>query len=176
VSDTATTNLLTAATREAITREHGRYPDSRSSLLPALRLAQQEKGWLSRELVDEVADLVDEDPNALVSLATFYDMFYMQPVGRYVISCCSGFACYLNGGDSIIDYLSERLGIPVGGTTPDGLFTLQPMECLAGCGIAPMVLADGEYHGNLTPERVDAIVRDLRAKAAADPRPTFFER
>ena len=169
-------HLLSDTTREAIGREVGRYPDSRSCLIPALRRAQQERGWLSKDVLDEVAHLVGEDSNALASLATFYDMFYMQPVGRFVISCCSGFACYLNGGDDLIDYLSTRLEIPVGGTTNDGLFTLQPMECLAGCGIAPMILVDGDYHGNLTRDAVDAILRDLRTKAATDPNPVFFER
>jgi NADH-quinone oxidoreductase subunit E len=179
VSDTAApsrSSILSEATRAAIRQEVARYPDSRSSLIPALRLAQQQTGWLSSAVIDEVAELVGEDPNALASLATFYDMFYLEPVGRYIVSCCSGFACYLNGGDGLIDYLSERLGVPVGGTTPDGLFTLQTMECLAGCGIAPMLLVDGVYHGDLTPERVDALIADLRAKAQADPTPFTLER
>jgi NADH-quinone oxidoreductase subunit E len=177
VSDTAApTRVLSEATRAAIQREVSRYPDSRSSLIPALRLAQCETGWLSSAVIDEVAELVGEDPNALASLASFYDMFYLKPVGRYVIMCCSGFACYLNGGDQLIDYLAEKLGVEIGGTTPDGLFSLQPMECLAGCGIAPMLLVDGAYHGNLTRERIDAIIEDLRAKAAADPNPTTYER
>jgi NADH-quinone oxidoreductase subunit E len=170
VSDTAApTRILSDATRAAIEREVTRYPDSRTSLIPALRLAQCETGWLSAAVIDEVAELVGEDPNALASLASFYDMFYLAPVGRNVINCCSGFACYLNGGDSLIDYISEKLGIAVGGTTPDGIFTLQPMECLAGCGIAPVLLVDGDYHGNLTPEKVDAILDALRAKAQANP-------
>lgn len=173
---TAARHQLSDATRAAISREVTRYPDSRSSLIPALRLAQQERGWLSSALLEEVAELVGEDPNALASLASFYDMFYLKPVGRYVINCCSGFACYLNGGDQLIDYLSERLGVQVGGTTPDGRFTLMPMECLAGCGIAPMLLVDGEYHGNLTRESVDALLARLSARADTDPNPTFYER
>lgn len=177
MSDTAApTRILSETTRAAIQREVSRYPDSRSSLIPALRLAQRETGWLSAAVIDEVAELVGEDPNALASLASFYDMFYLQPVGRYVIMCCSGFACYLNGGDQLIDYLAEKLGVAVGGTTPDGLFTLQPMECLAGCGIAPMLLVDGVYHGALTREKIDAVIDDLRAKAQADPIPSYYER
>jgi NADH-quinone oxidoreductase subunit E len=174
VSDTAApTRTLSEATRAAIQREVTRYPDSRSSLIPAMRLAQCEVGWLSPAVLDEVADLVGEDPNALASLATFYDMFFLAPVGRYVVNCCSGFACYLNGADAIIDYVTEKLGIGAGETTPDGLFTLQPMECLAGCGIAPMLLVDGEYHGNLTREKIDALIDALRAKAQANPDAPF---
>jgi NADH-quinone oxidoreductase subunit E len=116
-------------------------------------------------VLDEVAALVGEDANALASLASFYDMFYLEPVGRHVISVCSGFACYLNGCDRLIDYLSDTLGIPVGGTTPDGEVSLHTMECLAGCGIAPMLLVDGEYHGNLTPEKIDALLVNLSARA-----------
>lgn len=173
VSDTTTpTRVLSEATRAAITREVDRYPDSRSALIPALRLAQDEAGYLSRAVLDEVAELVGEDANALVSLASFYDMFYLEPVGRYVISVCHGFACYLNGCDPLIDYLTERLGVPVGGTTPDGLFTLHTMECLAGCGIAPMMLVDGAYHGNLTPEKIDGILAELAAKARTTPAPS----
>jgi NADH-quinone oxidoreductase subunit E len=167
VSDTATpSQVLSTATREAITREVARYPQSRSALIPALRLAQNESGYLSPDVLAEVADLTGEDANALASLASFYDMFYLEPVGRYVISVCSGFACYLNNADSLIDYLTEKLGVPVGGTTADGLFTLQTMECLAGCGIAPMLLVDGAYHGTLTREKIDTILADLAAKGS----------
>jgi NADH-quinone oxidoreductase subunit E len=162
--------LLSEATREAIRREVVRYPESRSALIPALRLAQNETGYLSPAVLSEVAALVGEDANALASLASFYDMFYLEPVGRHVISVCHGFACYLNGCDRVIDYLSERLGVPVGGTTDDGLFTLHTMECLAGCGIAPMLLVDGVYHGNLTPEKVDAILAELATTARGEGR------
>jgi NADH-quinone oxidoreductase subunit E len=169
VSDTAIPiPVLSEATRAAIVREVGRYPQSRSALIPALRLAQNETGYLSPAVLDEVAELVGEDANALASLASFYDMFYLEPVGRYVISVCSGFACYLNGCDSLIDYLVDKLGVPVGGTTADGLFTLHTMECLAGCGIAPMLLVDGTYHGNLTPEKIDAILADLADRVMSD--------
>jgi NADH-quinone oxidoreductase subunit E len=162
VSETSTSApVLSAATRAAITREVGRYPESRSALIPALRLAQDEAGYLSPAVLHEVAELVGEDANALASLASFYDMFYLAPVGRHVISVCHGFACYLNGGDHLIDYLVDKLGVPVGGTTADGLFTLQTMECLAGCGIAPMLLVDGTYHGPLTRETIDTILADL---------------
>ena len=160
--------MLSEATRAAIRREHDRYPDSRSALIPALRLAQDEAGYLSPALLAEVADIVGEDANALASLASFYDMFYLEPVGRYVISVCHGFACYLNGCDPLIDYLTERLGVPVGGTTPDGLFTLHTMECLAGCGIAPMMLVDGTYYGNLTPAKIDSILAELAARAQGE--------
>ena len=177
MSDTTTpTRVLSDATREAIRREVTRYPESRSSLIPAMRLAQNETGHLSPAVLDEVAELVGEDANALASLASFYDMFYLEPVGRYVISVCHGFACYLNGTDNVIDYLTEKLGVPVGGTTADGLFTLHTMECLAGCGIAPMMMVDGAYHGNLTPEKVDAILADLAAKARTTPAPTLWSR
>jgi NADH-quinone oxidoreductase subunit E len=158
--------ILSEVTRAAISREVTRYPDSRSALIPALRLAQNEAGYLSPAVLDEVAELVGEDPNALASLASFYDMFYLEPVGRHVLSVCHGFACYLNGCDALIDYLTERLGVPVGGTTPDGRFTLHTMECLAGCGVAPMLLVDGEYHGDLTREKIDLLLNDLAQRGS----------
>jgi NADH-quinone oxidoreductase subunit E len=168
LSETTTrTPVLSEATRAAIRREVVRYPQSRSALIPALRLAQNETGWLRPEVIDEVAELVDEDPNALASLASFYDMFFLKPVGQHVINICSGFACYLNGCDRLIDHLTERLGIPVGGTSADGRFSLLPMECLAGCGIAPMLLVDGQYHGNLTVEKLDQLLTELAARSAA---------
>ena len=109
----------------------------------------------------EAAEIMGLDPNALQMLVTFYDMLYDHPVGEHILMPCKNIACFLRGSDQIIEYLSKKLGIKPGETTPDGTFTLQPMECLAACDLAPMMIADGSYYGNLTEERIDEILARL---------------
>ena len=159
---------------QKIQLEMKKYPSRRSALVGALHAAQQEYGYLSPEVVGEVAGLFDFDPNALNELVTFYSMLYREPVGKYVLGVCDSLTCYLVGSDRTIDYLSQLLEVSVGGTTPDGLFTLQRAECLAACEAGPVMLVNDIhhenliYHGNLTPERLEAIVQDLRSQAAKD--------
>lgn len=145
--------------KEALTR----YPRPRSAVLDALRAVQRQYGYCHPEAVKEAAAIMDLDPNALQMLVTFYDMLYDHPVGEHILMPCKNIACYLRGSDQIIEYLSRKLGIKPGETTPDGKFYLQPMECLAACDLAPMMIADGTYYGNLTEERIDEILARLDA-------------
>lgn len=146
-----------------------RYPEERqkSALIPLLHLAQEEfGGWLSPETMDYVASILKLEPIEVYEVATFYSMFNLQPVGHYVFEVCQTGPCMLRGSDNIIEYIKSTLNINVGETTADGLFTLKTVECLGACGYAPMMQMGKHYREHLTPERVDQIIDECRAKAA----------
>ena len=157
--------LLTEETKAAIQAAIARYPEKRSASIAALRAAQYQLGWLSPEVVAEVGEEMDLDPNGLYQLVTFYDMFYDHPVGSYVLGVCNNLSCYLRGSDDLFEYLQEKLGIGPDETTEDGVFTIRTVECLAACGNAPVMMANEEYFENLTHERVDQILVELRQRA-----------
>lgn len=147
-----------------------RYPDGKqkSALIPVLHLAQEEfGGWLSAETMDYVASLLRIEPIEVYEVATFYSMYNLKPVGRYMFEVCQTGPCMLNGSDQIIDYIKEKLGIGVGETTPDGLFTLKTVECLGACGYAPMMQLGKHYREHLTREKVDQIIEECRSKASS---------
>lgn len=146
----------------------GRYPEGKqkSALIPLLHLAQDEfGGWLDVPVMDYVAGLLSIAPIEVYEVATFYTMFNMKPVGKYLLEVCQTGPCMLRGSDEIIDHIKERLGINAGETTPDGLFTLKPAECLGACGYAPMMQLGKFYKENLTKEKVDMLLQELRAAA-----------
>jgi NADH-quinone oxidoreductase subunit E len=146
-----------------------RYPDGKqkSALIPLLHLAQQEfGGWLSAESMDYVAGLLEIKPIEVYEVATFYSMFNLKPVGRYVFEVCQTGPCMISGCDDIIQYIKEQLNIGVGETTPDGLFTLKTVECLGACGYAPMMQLGKFYKEHLTREKVDEIIAECRKSAA----------
>ncbi len=146
-----------------------RYPEGRqkSALMPLLHLAQEEfGGWLSNEAMDYVAGILKLEPIEVYEVATFYSMYNLRPVGRHVFEVCQTGPCMLNGSDTIVDYIKTRLGIGVGETTSDGLFTLKTVECLGACGYAPMMQMGKHYREHLTPEKVDQIIEECRANAA----------
>jgi NADH-quinone oxidoreductase subunit E len=146
-----------------------RYPEGKqkSALLPVLHLAQEEfGGWLDVPVMDYVAELLNITPIEVYEVATFYSMYNMKPVGKYVFEVCQTGPCMLRGSDDIIDYIKSKLGIHVGETTEDGLFTLKTVECLGACGYAPMMQLGKTYREHLTPERVDAIIEECRRFAA----------
>jgi NADH-quinone oxidoreductase subunit E len=146
-----------------------RYPagKQKSALLPVLHLAQDEfGGWLSAETMDYVAGLLNLEPIEVYEVATFYSMYNLKPVGRYVFEVCQTGPCMLKGCDEIIEHIKRRLNIKVGETTPDGMFTLKTAECLGACGYAPMMLLGKYFREHLTPERVDQIIDECRQKAA----------
>ncbi len=140
-----------------------RYPADRkrAAMLPALRLVQEMKGYLTPETLALVAERLGVAPAAAGEVATFYTMLRVTPVGRYVIDLCTNVSCSLCGGERLLRHLERRLGVPVGGTTPDGKFTLREVECLASCGTAPVLQLNEEYHERLTPETVDALLDSL---------------
>jgi len=146
-----------------------RYPEGKqkSALLPVLHLAQEEfGGWLSAETMDYVASVLNLQPIEVYEVATFYSMYNLKPVGRYLFEVCQTGPCMLNGSDNIIKYIYEKLGIKPGETTADGMFTLKTVECLGACGYAPMMQLGKNFKEYLTKERIDAIIEDCRSKAA----------
>src|SRR6478609_5283769 len=146
-----------------------RYPEGKqkSALLPVLHLAQEEfGGWLSVEVMDYVASLLDILPIEVYEVATFYSMYNLKPVGKFVFEVCQTGPCMLNGSDQIIDYIKEKLNIKVGETTKDGMFTLKTVECLGACGYAPMMQLGKTYREHLTKEKVDQIIEECRNNAA----------
>ncbi|HSC53365.1 MAG TPA: NAD(P)H-dependent oxidoreductase subunit E [Phnomibacter sp.] len=146
-----------------------RYPQGKqkSALMPVLHLAQDEWGWLSAETMDYVAGLLQLEPIEVYEVATFYTMYNLKPVGKYVFEVCHTGPCMVRGSDDIIAYIKEKLGIGVGETTADGLFTLKTAECLGACGYAPMMQVGKFYKEHLTKEKVDQIVEEYRQQAAA---------
>ena len=146
-----------------------RYPEGRqkSALLPVLHIAQEENnGWLSTEAMDYVAELLKIKSIEVYEVATFYSMYNLKPVGRYLFEVCQTGPCMLNGSDQIIDYIKAKLGIAAGETTPDGMFTLKTVECLGACGYAPMMQMGKFYKEHLTKEKVDQIIEECRKNAA----------
>ncbi len=141
------------------------YPEGKqkSALLPVLHLAQNEfGGWLSAETMDYVASLLKLEPIEVYEVATFYSMYNLKPVGRYMFEVCQTGPCMLNGADDIVDYIYEKLGIKPGETTADGLFTLKTVECLGACGYAPMMQLGKHYREHLTKEKIDALIEEGR--------------
>lgn len=148
-----------------------RYPEGKqkSALLPVLHLAQESfGGWLSAETMDYVAELLNITPIEVYEVATFYSMYNLKPVGKYMFEVCQTGPCMVNGCDDIIEYIGTKLGIKPGETTADGMFTLKTVECLGACGYAPMMQMGKHYREHLTKERVDAIIDECRKNAAAN--------
>ncbi len=142
-----------------------RYPEGKqkSALLPVLHLAQDSfGGWLSTETMDYVAELLQITPIEVYEVATFYSMYNLKPVGKYMFEVCQTGPCMLRGSDDIIAYIGEKLGIKPGETTADGMFTLKTVECLGACGYAPMMQLGKHYREHLTKEKVDAIIDECR--------------
>ncbi len=139
-----------------------RYPHSRSALIPLLHLAQEQDGFLAEDAMNHIAELLGIAAAEVLGTASFYEMFKREPTGRYLIGICTNISCLINGADSLLDHAERTLGIKAGSTTPDGMFTLEGMECLAACGGAPCVQANYRYFENVTPEAFDRLIDDLR--------------
>ena len=148
-----------------------RYPEGKqkSAVIPLLHLAQEENnGWLSVDAMDYVAELLQLKPIEVYEVATFYSMYNLKPVGRYIFEVCQTGPCMLNGSDQIIEYIKEKLKIGVGQTTTDGMFTLKTVECLGACGYAPMMQLGKHYREHLTKEKIDQVVNECRQNAATN--------
>lgn len=144
------------------------YPKRRSALLPLLHLLQEQDGYLTEDGMEHLAELVGLLPAEVLSVASFYDMFKLEPVGKYVLGICTNIACMLDGAEELLHHAEHRLGIKDGGTTPDGLFTLEEVECVAHCNKAPCLQANYRYFGPLTNETFDVLVDDLAAGRLKD--------
>ncbi|MBI3624689.1 MAG: NADH-quinone oxidoreductase subunit NuoE [Candidatus Rokubacteria bacterium] len=152
---------FTGGQLQEVRRLQALYPDKRAALLPVLQLAQAAFGYISLEAEEYVAGLFDLSPAHVHEVVTFYTLFFREPKGRHVVSVCHNLTCHLLGARRVLAYLKERLGVEVGGTTPDGKVTLLSVECLCACEMAPMMQVDDRYEGHLTPELVDRILEGL---------------
>jgi NADH-quinone oxidoreductase subunit E len=138
------------------------YPESRSAILPALRIAQERHGWLSREVFEQVADALDLTPAYCMSVASFYDMFQLEPTGEHMIEVCTNVCCGLVNAQAVLEAFEDELGISPGHTTSDGSVTLRAVECLGGCSTPTIVAVDHRYRQSVTPADVPGIVAELR--------------
>jgi NADH-quinone oxidoreductase E subunit len=151
------------ALHEAIQAERAKYPeDSDSATLPALRLAQQEYGWLSPDALREVADALETTPAYCKSVASFYDQFHLAPVGEHLVEVCTNVSCAVVGAQQVVDAFERELGCHAGETSPDGKVTLRTIECLGGCGWATVVSVDHQYRLHVKADDVPAIVEELK--------------
>lgn len=140
----------------------GRYPKKEAAMLPVLYLAQAEFGYLGTEAIEYVAKIMEVSTARVYGVVTFYTMLSMRPVGKHHIQVCRTLPCALAGAGKITAWIKAKLGVDVGGTTPDGKFTLSEVECLASCGTGPMMQVNEDYYENLTEERVAEILRSLK--------------
>jgi NADH-quinone oxidoreductase E subunit len=156
---------VTPQTYERIQKLRRAYPQSRSAVMDALRLVQAEHGgWLPPEALREVADAMDVTPAYCHSIASFYDMYHLEPVGRHLVEVCTNLSCALAGAQAVLDAFADELGVRAGATTEDGDITLRVIECAGGCGRAPVVVVDHVYHEPVRPEDVPGLVEELRAR------------
>ena len=146
----------------------GRYPRPKSAMIPLLHLAQEQDGHVTTDAMAHIAELIGVTPSEVYGSATFYEMFKFEPVGRYCVTVCTNISCQLVGAYDLLEHAEERLGVKAGGTTDDGLFTLEDVECIAACTEAPAVQVNYRYRYQVTPDAFDQLVDDLRAGRLAE--------
>jgi NADH-quinone oxidoreductase subunit E len=150
--------MLTAEEKKEIEAEFPRYEKKQAVCIEALKIVQRHRGWVSDEILIEVADFLEMAPAEVDAVATFYNLIFRKPVGRHVILVCDSVSCWIMGYERIVQHLQERLGIGLGETTADGNFTLLPIVCLGACDQAPAMMIDDELYGNLDEEKIDEIL------------------
>ncbi len=153
---------ISPKTMEKIEALIKRYPVKRSALLEVLHIVQEEWGYIDQEGEETVAEILDLEPVRVHEVVSFYTMYERKPVGKHIIRVCRNLTCTLMGAESLISYLKRKLKVEEGGTTSDGRFTLETVECLGACEIAPVMQIDGEFYGNLTPEKIDRILEEMK--------------
>ncbi len=141
----------------------GRYPLPKSALIPLLHLAQEQDGWVADDAMEHIAELVGVTPAEVIGTCTFYEMFKREPVGDYLVNVCTNISCMLLGGEELLHHLEDRLGIRPGSTTPDGLFTLEDVECIAACTEAPCLTVNYRYFHQISHDEADKLLDDLTA-------------
>jgi len=156
--------MLSDALKETFDRLIARYPLKRSAIVPLLLFAQDEIGYISDEAIEEIARRVGVRPIEVIEDISYYSMLRRQPIGRYNLQVCTNISCLLRGGDEILQHCSKKLGIGHKQTTPDGMFSLEEVECLGACCGAPAMQVNYEYYENLTPEKVDTLIEALKKK------------
>src|SRR5207253_9407583 len=160
--------MISAQAKQRMRALAARYPVSRSAVMPALYIAQQEEGYITQEALQAVAEAIGVTVDDVESVATFYTMYYQQPPGRKVIKVCTSISCYLRNCDALVKHFEQRLGIKRGETTADGNYTLMTAECLASCGTAPVLQVNDEFVENVTPQMVDTLIDEWNRELSAD--------
>jgi NADH-quinone oxidoreductase subunit E len=150
--------MLTEDERNEIEAAAARFPARRAAAVEALQVVQKHHGWVSDEDLGEAAALLGMTIDELDGLSSFYSLIFRKPVGRHVILVCDSITCWIVGYEQILERLTKRLGVGLGGTDAEGRFTLLPVACLGACDHAPAMLVDGDLHGDLTPEKIDVIL------------------
>ena len=140
-----------------------RYPLPKSALIPLLHLAQEQEGWVSEEAMAHIAELVGVTAAEVLGTCSFYEMFKREPVGRYLVNVCTNISCLLLGGEELLEHVETSLGVRAGGTTADGMFTVEDVECIAACTEAPCLQVNYRYRHRISPDEFDRMVADLRA-------------
>ena len=154
--------MLSESAEKRIAELKDKYPQKRSAILPAMHVVLEEVGFYNRDILKQVAELLNLSEMEVAEAVSFYTYFPKQGVGRYHIQVCSNVSCMLLGAEQLLHYLEEKLKIKVGETTPDGLFTLSEVECLGSCGTAPVIQINQTYYENLTKAKVDQIIEELK--------------
>ena len=150
--------MLSEQEKKEIEAAAGHYPMKRAAGIDALKIVQKHRGWISDDVLSQVADVLEMSATDLDAVATFYNFIFRRPVGRHVILVCDSVSCWIMGYDTIVNYLKNRLGIELGETTSDGRFTLLPNVCLGACDRAPVMMVDDRLYGELDAEKIDKIL------------------
>ncbi len=150
----------------------GRYPRSRSALIPLLHVAQEQDGWVTDEAMGHIGELLGLSSAEVLGTCSFYEMFKREPVGTYLVNVCTNISCQLLGGEELLEHVEERLGVKAGATTADGMFTVEDVECIAACTEAPCLQVNYRYFHRITHAAFDTLVDDLRAGRRSDEIPT----
>ncbi len=137
------------------------YPQVRSALIPLLHIAQEQDGYVTEDAMIHIAELLDLTPAEVRGTVTFYDMLFTEPVGKYLVSICTNIACLLNGGYELLEHAEDTLEVSAGGTTTDGMFTVEEVECIALCGNAPCLTVNWRFFGDMTDEKFDRLIDEL---------------
>ena len=146
----------------------GRYPIAKSATIPQLHLAQEQDGYVADDAMEHIAELVGTTPAQVLGTCTFYEMFKREPVGTYLVNICTNISCQIMGGEELLHHAEHTLGIKAGSTTPDGLFTIEDVECIAACTEAPCLQVNYRYRHKITLEEFDQLIEDLRASKLTD--------
>ena len=141
-----------------------KYPFKKAAVMPALYIAQEQNGWISTEVMFEIANLLEITPEDVLGVVTFYTMYYQKPMGKYHIQVCTNVSCMLRGGYAIYDQVKEKLGINNMEVTPDTRFSIEEVECMGSCGTAPMIAVNEDYFENLTKEKVEELLESLKSR------------
>ncbi len=144
-----------------LNKELKKYPNKKAALMPALWIAQEQNGWISGEVMKEVASVLEITPEEVLGVVSFYTMYHKKSMGKYHIQICTNVSCMLRGGYEIFDRVKEKLGIDNLQVTEDGLFSLEEVECMGSCGTAPMIAINEEYYENITNEKIDQVINSL---------------